>query len=230
MTVGQKIKYYRRAKGLTQEDLADRVEVRHPTVSKWEREEVTNIPIERLEQIAGVLGINVTVLLVDTETPARQDRTDVEQAVLEAFASLNSAQQLAVLNIVKQMVPTHALDAVQFAEQILKDSRRYDPVINQHLRHVRRGMIDRCSKPNCRAYKWYGARGIKVCEKWVNSFEAFRDWAISHGYCAGLEIDRIDNDGNYEPDNCRWVTHKENMQNRRPSGQWNRKNKKEETK
>lgn len=223
MTVGQRIKFYRKARGLTQEELADRVEVRHPTVSKWEREEVTNIPIERLGQIAAVLDINVTLLLADDERKERSWYSDVGQAIAEAFMSLDSEHQLSILGVMRLMCPPTARTAVQFVEDVLEDNRRYDPAINQKLRGVWQGLKQRCNNPKCHAYKYYGARGIKVCEEWTNAFEAFRDWAIAHGYYSGLEIDRIDNDGNYEPSNCRWTTHKENMQNRRPSDRWNRK-------
>ena len=69
-------------------------------------------------------------------------------------------------------------------------------------------MKSRCNNPKATHYEHYGARGITVCDEWLNDFKAFYDWAMSHGYSDELTIDRIDNDGNYEPSNCRWVTMK----------------------
>ena len=63
----------------------------------------------------------------------------------------------------------------------------------------------RCYSPNAQQYHNYGARGIKICDEWKTSFAAFRDWAITSGWRAGLSLDRINNDGNYEPSNCRWT-------------------------
>jgi hypothetical protein len=63
-------------------------------------------------------------------------------------------------------------------------------------------------------YKNYGNRGIKICEEW-NEFVSFRDWALSNGYEDNLTIDRINNDGNYEPSNVKWATAKEQIMNRR---------------
>lgn len=60
----------------------------------------------------------------------------------------------------------------------------------------------------------YGGRGIRVCDEWQVSFEAFRDWSHANGYADNLTIDRIDNDGHYEPANCRWVSAQENIRNR----------------
>lgn len=76
------------------------------------------------------------------------------------------------------------------------------------------GIKQRCLNPNDRAYKYYGGRGITVYKEWMD-FIPFRDWAKANGYDESLEIDREDNDGNYEPDNCRWVTHRVNMNNTR---------------
>jgi len=67
-------------------------------------------------------------------------------------------------------------------------------------------MKDRCYNLHSKDYRLYGERGITVCEEWKNDFPAFHDWAMKNGYADNLEIDRIDYDKNYEPDNCRWVT------------------------
>lgn len=76
------------------------------------------------------------------------------------------------------------------------------------------GMKQRCRPGGSRSTHW-GDRGISVCEEW-GSYDAFREWAINAEYRKGLSIDRIDNDGNYEPDNCRWATPIEQMANRGP--------------
>lgn len=86
------------------------------------------------------------------------------------------------------------------------------------------GIKRRCYNKNFSQYRDYGGRGIKVCEEWLYDFEAFYYWSINNGFKPELEIDRINNDGNYEPSNCRWVTHKENMNNRRCSNRQHRGN------
>ena len=71
-------------------------------------------------------------------------------------------------------------------------------------------MIRRCENPNTKDYKYYGERKRKVCSEWRKDFRVFKDWALKHGYKENLTIDRINNGGNYEPENCQFITGSEN--------------------
>lgn len=82
------------------------------------------------------------------------------------------------------------------------------------LYRVWNNMRSRCLYPSVKAYKNYGGRGISVCDEW-NNFEPFHEWAINNGYSEKLQLDRINNDGNYCPINCEFVTRKENLQHTR---------------
>ena len=89
---------------------------------------------------------------------------------------------------------------------------------NHYMKHTKlysvwNQMRNRCSNPNDKSYKRYGAKGISVCEEW-RDFRVFYPWAIQNGYKEGLTLDRIDPSGNYEPSNCRWITNKEQQRNR----------------
>ena len=83
------------------------------------------------------------------------------------------------------------------------------------LGNVFEGMKQRCNNPKNKNYEKYGGRGIKICTEWLNDPKKFFDWAIKNGYKEGLSIDRIDVNGNYEPDNCRWADNEAQCLNQR---------------
>lgn len=78
---------------------------------------------------------------------------------------------------------------------------------------VYHSMRARCLNKNNPLYRRYGGRGIIICKEWLDSFDLFYEWAKTNGHTKGLTIDRTNNDGNYEPSNCRWVTSEINTQN-----------------
>ena len=91
----------------------------------------------------------------------------------------------------------------------------YEHSTSERIRIVWAGMIGRCYYKSNKYYHRYRGRGISVCEEWRNSFSIFEKWCAEHGYKYGLQIDRINNDGNYSPDNCRFVTPRENSNNKK---------------
>ena len=82
------------------------------------------------------------------------------------------------------------------------------------LHRIWHNMRTRCYNPNYDKYQYYGGKGITVCDEWRNSYNSFWGWAYSHGYNDSLTLDRIDVDGNYCPENCKWVDRKAQANNR----------------
>ena len=107
-------------------------------------------------------------------------------------------------------------------------------VSSDRLYHVWQDMKRRCCSPNDENYHNYGGRGISVCDKWKDDYAVFKNWAYSNGYDENAPfgectIDRIDVNGNYEPDNCRWITNAEQQKNKRPSTEWKKRTVKRRT-
>lgn len=93
-------------------------------------------------------------------------------------------------------------------------SKKPDPQekrIRRHIQNVWYKIKERCYNPKSNNYRAYGARGIRMCEEWLHDSKDFAKWCLCNGYQIGLEIDRIDNNGNYEPSNCQFLTKRENI-------------------
>lgn len=99
-------------------------------------------------------------------------------------------------------------------KELLGDAHRTHGLSKEAIYAVWSMMIQRCENANNKAYKDYGSRGISVCEEW-HKFDVFYAWAISSGYSKGLTIERKNVNGDYCPENCTWITMKEQMRNRR---------------
>lgn len=93
-------------------------------------------------------------------------------------------------------------------------AKQYKVKDNQRLYDVWKGMRKRCYSEHHKDYRYYGKKGVVMCDEWKNSFDSFAEWAYSHGYKDSLTIERIDNSTGYCPENCTWITKSEQQQNR----------------
>lgn len=105
-------------------------------------------------------------------------------------------------------------DIVRESAKKMGTANKRHGMSHDRLHHIWTGMKQRCADNGVKDYQNYGGRGITVCQEWRDSFEAFRDWSLANGYRDDLTIDRINVNGGYEPENCRWITMEQQQRNR----------------
>lgn len=113
------------------------------------------------------------------------------------------------------LVRNHTKSCGCYIKEVLQKRNTTHGKSKTKLYRTWRAIRERCANPTNTKYHCYGGRGISMCTEWLADYSAFFQWSNENGYVDGLEIDRIDNDGNYEAGNCRWVTHKVNSRNKR---------------
>ena len=123
-------------------------------------------------------------------------------------------KEIRLTNLKKQQVKKTKLQEIN---RVDGHNINWNPLKHKYPRLYRiwQSMKSRCYYAKNKCYQHYGGRGISICEEWKWSFNSFAQWALSNGYNDKLSIDRINVNGNYEPQNCRWATNQEQQNNKR---------------
>lgn len=142
--------------------------------------------------------------------------------VLEFFENKNKRTYWKCLcdcGNIKEILGTHLVQGktkscgCYNSEKASQSCKNRTIIPNKRIMYIWQSMKQRCYKEDSISYKNYGAKGIKICNEWLNNPKVFYDWAINNGYEERLTIDRINNNGDYEPNNCRWTDWETQMRN-----------------
>lgn len=139
----------------------------------------------------------------------------VQNGVALCVCDCNRKHTVRVSNLITGSTRTCGNNDCEYARMVRSEGSSTHKLSGTRLYHIWNGMRGRCYYPNHPSYANYGGRGISICEEWASDFLTFRAWALANGYGDHLTIDRINNDGNYEPYNCRWVTYSIQRTNQR---------------
>jgi len=150
-----------------------------------------------------------------TPTEQNRNRRDSSNVVITAFGETKSVYDWFDDDrcIVKISTLCYRIGAGWNPEKAITEASERD-VIRKKLYKIWSGIKTRCYNENSEHYDRYGERGISMCDEWKNDFNKFYNWSMSNGYGEKLSVDRINNDGNYEPSNCKWASSKEQAYNR----------------
>lgn len=163
---------------------------------------------KRTQVFVGEVVGNLTVLSLSHRQPV----SGVVQLMWNCRCECGAAVVRSTSNLHKSGVKTHSCKAcankLNGAHHVIHNG------CGTRLHAIWHGMKHRCDCETATSYKWYGAKGVRVCAEWQD-FEVFRKWAMSHGYADQLTIERNDSSRDYEPDNCEWVTRSENSRRAR---------------
>ena len=134
-----------------------------------------------------------------------------------AQCDCGNVKSVAPLKLITGHTKTCGCGKIERCHRLTEKYRTIHGGRHDRLYQIWHGMKQRCLYSHSKDFANYGGRGVALCEEWANDYAKFRKWALGNGYADNLTIDRIDVNGTYEPNNCRWITAKEQSTNRRNS-------------